>query len=200
MRHLTYVATALLAAVLSSLGSAAAGDELAAAALEVSLSVEEAYAAIPHRRTPFEFEEARLSPADRTYLEGAFALIDEGIRLRVATWRDLDARPAAGAVAVARLDALIEAFEALAPPAELEPYQRLVAKALSEQRGFFEEWAQAGEHFDYRERKPLGAHPRVRAASSALKGAYGILMRRYPRESARNRQAFFDYHCALDFI
>lgn len=46
--------------------------EREAAAFELSLSVKEAYAAIPHRRTPFDFEAARLSAADRAYLDSAF--------------------------------------------------------------------------------------------------------------------------------
>lgn len=43
-------------------------------------------------------------------------------------------------------------------------------------------------------------HPKVRSASGKLLGAYGNLMRMYPNEDGTNRQAFFDYLCALDFI
>jgi hypothetical protein len=74
-----------------------------------------------------------------------------------------------------------------------------VLAALADQRAFLSEWEAAGPTFAYRDR--IGAHPRVTAASAALRRAYDELMKLYgPAEPARNRAAFFDYHCALDFL
>jgi hypothetical protein len=33
-----------------------------------------------------------------------------------------------------------------------------------------------------------------------LRAAYNELMARYPGEAQANKDAFFDYHCALDFL
>ena len=43
-------------------------------------------------------------------------------------------------------------------------------------------------------------HYKVRSSSANLQGAYSDLMRLYSSENATNKQAFFDYLCALDFI
>jgi hypothetical protein len=44
------------------------------------------------------------------------------------------------------------------------------------------------------------SHSKVRSSSANLQGAYGDLMRLFPSENATNKQAFYDYLCALDFI
>jgi len=42
--------------------------------------------------------------------------------------------------------------------------------------------------------------PDVKQASGNLHRAYGLLMNAFPGETARNRTAFFDYLCALDYL
>jgi hypothetical protein len=46
----------------------------------------------------------------------------------------------------------------------------------------------------------LAANGNVQAASAAARAAYGELMSKYPGESQSNKDAFFDFHCALDFL
>ena len=55
--------------------------------LSLDLSVEAAYAAIPHRRTAMDFATSSMPDQDKRFLEVAFHLIDQGIRLRVATYQ-----------------------------------------------------------------------------------------------------------------
>jgi hypothetical protein len=50
------------------------------------------------------------------------------------------------------------------------------------------------------DRGQIGGHAGARHASDALRAAYNELMARYPNEGPTNRDAFFDYHCALDFL
>ena len=98
------------------------------------------------------------------------------------------------------MDQLIDYLQTIEAPSGLSRYQSTLLKALSDQRAFFDEWRNEGQQFQYSNGQTLGAHPRVQSASSSLKEAYGILMQTYPGESNHNKQAFFDYHCALDFL
>jgi hypothetical protein len=166
---------------------------------DLPFSVEEAYAAIPHRRTVFDFEGSSVPPIEADYLRIVFHLLDQGTRLRVAAYRDLYRRGASEARPVDRYTELISRVESLAPPLHLGPYRDAVLRALKDQRAVFEEWTRAGAGFSFRDR--IAEHPKVRSASQALQQAYGLLMSRYgTSESRRNRDALFDVHCALDFL
>lgn len=168
---------------------------------DLPLSVAEAYAAIPHRQTRFRFETAPLRVEERRYLEAMFHLIDQGTRVRVVAWRDLYHRDATPCDPVGRLTVLIRYVDALAPPPDLGAYHAEVRTALVEQRAFFREWLDRGADFEARGGGALAAHPAVQGSSRALRSAYGILMRRLgPGLAGQERQAFFDYHCALDFL
>ena len=175
---------------------------LLAAALAVSapagaMTTEEAYAAIPHRRTPFEAPASKL-PADKSAsLERLFAYTDRGVVLRVqgmAAQRNGDAR---------ELKRVLEGYDALvaevrgAPLApEVVPARDQVAEALVLQRKFLAS-RPSGLTFV---RNQLASTPEVSQASGKLQGAYGALMRAFPGESPKNKQSFYDYLCALDFL
>lgn len=168
--------------------------------LQLELSVADAYRAIPHRRTPMDFAASDMPEQDRRYLEVAFQLIDQAIRLRVTAYQKF-ARGDAGAVRlIADMDRLIEFLDQSAAPASLTNYQKRLRQALSEQRAFFADWQEQGRAFQYGAPNQVGAHINVQRASNALKAAYDILMQTYPGEGPHNQAAFFDYHCALDFI
>src|SRR6266850_4497556 len=55
--------------------------------LNLVLSVDAAYAAIPHRRTAMDFAASNMPDQDRRFLEVAFHLIDQAIRLRVTAYQ-----------------------------------------------------------------------------------------------------------------
>ena len=133
-----------------------------------AMSVDEAYASIPHRRTVFD-RRAALMPADEAdCLVRLFALVDRAIVARVTK---------------TGYEPLLAELRALALPARLQPVQRLVVEAVVAERAYLEGDASA-----------------VHTASVRLHEAYGHLMRLYPEEGAQNRDAFFDYLCALDFL
>ena len=98
------------------------------------------------------------------------------------------------------MDRLISYLQNTEAPASLSGYQAHLLKALADQRSFFEEWQTQGQQFQYGSPQALGTHPKVQSASTALREAYGILMETYPGEGNGNKEAFFDYHCALDFL
>ena len=139
-----------------------------AAHAAAAMSVDEAYASIPHRRTVFD-RRAALMPADEADgLVRLFALVDRAIVARVTK---------------TGYEPLLAELRALALPARLQPVQRLVGEAVVAERAYLDGEASA-----------------VHTASARLHEAYGQLMRLYPEEGAQNRDAFFDYLCALDFL
>jgi hypothetical protein len=73
-----------------------------------------------------------------------------------------------------------------------------VLQGLTNQRQFFVEWNAQGERFGYPQ--VVSTHPAVQRASGSLRSAYQELMRQFPAEAQSNKEAFFDYHCALDFL
>jgi hypothetical protein len=168
--------------------------------LNLALSVEEAYEAIPHRRTAMDLAASNIPTREKRYLEVAFHLIDQSIRLRVTAYRKFSHGIAGDAQLISDMGRVSEFLQSSAPPANLSGYHKHLVKALSDQRAYFEEWSARGEQFQYGTPQRLASHPKVQGASNALREAYGILMQIYSGESEHNRQAFFDYHCALDFL
>ncbi|MCC6540350.1 MAG: hypothetical protein IT162_22580 [Bryobacterales bacterium] len=151
-----------------------------------AVSVEEAYRAIPHRQTVFQPAAAQMPASERVYLAAFFQAVDQAIVAKVASRRGATVQQAYAPVK--------QAWSALRPPtAVLQAAQDKVKDAIADQYAFLQEL----------ERKQTGwdmNHAKVRSASSKLQAAYGELMRLYPGETASNKQAFFDYLCALDFI
>lgn len=168
--------------------------------LNLDLSVEEAYKAIPHRRTAMDFAASNLPAEERLYLEVAFHLIDQSVRLRVTAYQKFSQGETGNAGLIADMGRIIEFLQTHEPPANLSGYHKQLVKALAEQRAFFEEWSAHATQFQYGSPNRLAAHPKVQGASNALRAAYAVLMQQYSGENDHNKQAFFDYHCALDFI
>jgi hypothetical protein len=165
--------------------------------LNLDLSVDAAYAAIPHRRIAMDFAASNMPDEDKRFLEVAFHLIDQAIRLRVTACQNSEFRDSQS---ISELDRLVEYLQNTEAPATLASYQDNLLQALTDQRAFFEEWRTEGQQFQYGSSQAIASHPRVQSASTALRAAYGILMAKYSSESNNNKEAFFDYHCALDFI
>lgn len=169
----------------------------AAPTLDLDLSIDAAYAAIPHRRTVMDFAASNVPEQDKRFLQVAFHVIEQAIRLRVTAYQRFSR---GDSQSLSDMDRLIEYLQDVEAPASLSAYQVRLLKALSDQQAFFQEWQIQGAQFPYGSHQAIGQHGKVQSASNALREAYGILMEMYPSESDRNKAAFFDYHCALDFI
>jgi hypothetical protein len=167
-------------------------------ALNAYGSIDDAYAAIPHRRTRMDFSRSPMAAEDKTYLAAAFAAAEAGIVLRVAALRAFNDKGGARASVLADMEQLGAHLAAGRPPPRLSEYHRLLAEALAQQRAVFVAWDRDGAAFTHA--RSLAGHPAVAASSQALHGAYQQLMQIFPAEDPGNRDAFFDYHCALDFL
>lgn len=160
-------------------------------------TVEASYAAIPHRRTVFPRPAAGIAERDADYLRLMFDLMDQSIVVRVNALSELSAGRSA-AEHLAAYDELIQCAEAIPAPDMLEQYHEAIRAALATQRGVVQ---------SLHRQTVLGttegsihSTPGVRKSSALLKKAYAMLMATFPASDQTTQKAFFDYHCALDFI
>ena len=168
-------------------------------ALDASaLTVEEAYAAIPHQRTVFDGNASRLTRAQVASLQQLFALCDKGTVLRVEAMRAVQAANLQELRrAISDYRVLIDSVNALNVPAEIKPVQQLVSEALQDHQRFFQSRLEQDRALAKRD---LAFTAEVQRASRELRRAYDVLMRTFPNEPAVNKAAFYDYLCALDFL
>ena len=159
---------------------------------------DQAYAAIPHRRTVWEFDTSTVPAGEKAYLKAMFQVLDQAIAVRVATQRDFLNGQFEKIDVDAEYELLVKYVHAMTVPPNLAAYHKHIVSALDQEQYFFRIWKMQGEQFWEKQRTQN--YPGVRGASAELKTAYDELMARYPGESAPNKDAFFDYHCALDFM
>lgn len=162
------------------------------------LSVTQAYQAIPHQRTAFDTTFSKVPAEEKAYLELMFLVVDQAIAVRVSTLRAYNEgdRTEEG---LTQYQALIDFVETVTPPESLSGYHNDIKLSLMAQKDFFQDWRSQSRGFAHRG-NAVGNHPKVQVASTHLRSAYGTLMNQFPDEDSINKSAFFDYHCALDFI
>jgi len=181
-------------------GDARASSARLAPSFHIGQSVDEAYASSSHRRTVFSPDEATMPAPERDYLSLVFHVIDQGVLLRVSAFDAFTAGKTSDPRYVAHLSTLLEFARGIHPPLRLRGYHGLVVQGLTDVRDFFKEWSKKGAQFENGTATALPSHPKVQSASSSLHQAYQTLLEAYPSEGDHNKEAFYDYHCALDFI
>ena len=163
-----------------------------------ALTADEAYSAIPHRRTLYEPPASTAAPDKARELGRLFTLTDEGVVLRVEGMRAQRARDAAQVRSVVqRYDALIAKLEGEKFAPEVARARDLIAEGVRMHRKYLASRPAGGMTFV---RNELTAAPDVTQASRKLIGAYQLLMAAFPKEAARNKTAFYDHLCALDYL
>jgi hypothetical protein len=162
------------------------------------LSAEQAYAAIPHRRTIWIEGQSAVPAEEKAYLKVMFQVLDQAVAVRVASLQRFSSERYDASDTDAQFDQLIKFVRAMPVPKALTVYHKHILDGFSGQRQFFQDWKSARERFAYAQQ--IAGHPGVRNSSEAIRAAYDELMSKYPRESATNKDAFFDYHCAWDFL
>ena len=162
--------------------------------------IKQAYASIPHRRTVFNFDVSDIDDAHEVYLKAVFHVTEQATVLRVGAYHRYVRYAPRESPELERMGQLIYFMRRLTPPQSLNEFHEHLLVAIKDQKAFYEQWGEEGFGFQYAQSPLLSQHPRVQNASKRLRQAYQILMRNYPRETLLNKQAFFDYLCALDFI
>ena len=170
-----------------------------------ALTVEEAYKAIPHSRAEYDPTRSTRDRSEREYLAALFRLSDRALVQRIMAMHALsDGKPGALATYESEIGTIVGDIESLREPQTATGLGAILVRALHGQLEFFRSWSRARE-------KGLpfgvpngtaqsGVDPTIRSASGSLHQLYGELMRRYANESAENKNSFFQYLCALDFI
>jgi len=163
-----------------------------------AMTADEAYSAIPHRRTPYEAPKSTVPPEKAQELGRLFMLTDEGVILRVQGMRAQRERNTAEVRSVLeRYDALIAKLAAEKFGAEVAPARDLIVDGVRMHRKYLASRPAGGMSFV---RNELTAAPDVTQASRKLIGAYQLLMAKFPKEAAHNKTAFYDHLCALDYL
>ncbi|MBI1216736.1 MAG: hypothetical protein GC185_13080 [Alphaproteobacteria bacterium] len=174
-KHLAFLCCLLLAA------PAARADD----SIRQSMTVSQAYSAIPHQKT--RFDPATATMPERELLDVFFGLTDLAVAERVIEQRAITG----GQAYVDNYDAILAKLAALDVPPKMQKAYDLITQAVREQREYLAR-VRGGEKFN-------ANAPLVESSHQKLVAAYGILMQAYPNEDAHNKQAFFDHLCALDF-
>lgn len=163
-----------------------------------AITVEAAYATIPHKRTVFDGNASKLSAAQIDSLKRLFASSDQGVVLRVEGLRALrGAEEAQLRRAINDYRALVSKVASLNLSAEIKPAQDLIAQAIADHQRFFE---MKLRDYDTLAKRDAAFTADINQASQKLHRAYDALMKAFPSEPAINKTAFYDYLCALDFL
>jgi len=188
----------LVSIVLPATLAFAHGLALAVETLPTSADVAAAYAAIPHQRTQFDRSSSTVSANQRADLARLFAYTDRGIVLRVRGMQAHGERSAAGLKSVvAGYEDLIADLRKEKFSAEIAPAQTLVLEALRLHQRHLQSRPEGGLVFVQQQ---ISIVPEVKEAHGKLLQAYNVLMRAFPCETQRNKTAFYDHLCALDFL
>ena len=167
----------------------------------VAMSVDEAYRAIPHQKTDFDPASARMRADEAAYLDAFFALVNAAIVERVQALQWFSSGGSVGkphADYRVRIDTILADLDRLDVPAGLRDIHGQVVAAVWLQAEYFEEWSERTARGDRFRFDRSDRH--VADSSRRLISAYRQLMKRYSKATSNNRQAFYDYLCALDFI
>ena len=163
-----------------------------------AMTADEAYSAIPHRRTLYEPPKSTIAAESARELGRLFTLTDEGVVLRVQGMRAQRERNAAEVRnLLERYDALIAKLAAEKFGGEVASARDLIVDGVRMHRKYLASRPTGGMTFV---RNELTAAPEVTQASRKLIGAYQLLMTRFPKEAAHNKTAFYDHLCALDYL
>src|SRR2546422_7464575 len=169
------------------------------------LTVEEAYQAVPHKRTPYEAQLSTLGPPEREFLSRFFVLSDQALVERVET---LKALREGNRLPYERYEEniarILTGLRLLQEPASARGLVAALSRAIEHQRAFFRKWNTATAV-----RRPFsfpagetqtGIDPSIGKASEELRRLYADLLSRYGTEHPHNREAFYQHLCALDFL
>lgn len=170
---------------------------VAISAYSYGITVEEAYTAVPHQRTIFDSQKSLLGSEQIQGLHILFGFTDKCLVLRIeglAAAKNNDITTLNKVVSDYQI--LIQSFEKIVFPIALRPVQTEVVSAVKQHQHYFAIKSQSQQNAAS---LSLVLDQDVNQSSQKLRIAYSQLMEIFSTESAINKQAFFDYLCALDF-
>lgn len=155
-----------------------------------ALEIEQAYRLIPHQQTPFVLNQSRIPDGEAAKVARLLSLAELAMAARVGAMR---AGPAKNDY-FSKIDTILWQLNNLDTSQNLHQARLHILAAIQQHRGYFE------LHGTDNDQVRVERNKLVQSSHRHLITAYNILMQLYPQETRHNKQAFFDYLCALDFI
>ena len=155
-----------------------------------ALEVEQAYRMIPHQRTVFLLNRTNLPASEAQQVAKLLTLAEKAMVERVNALHN-GARKTGYQ---SRVVSILRQLNELPVPGQVDAARDHIVAALRQHRVFFDLQVLTGDEASA-SRQAL-----IQSSHRHLLQAYHLLMQAYPDETRHNKQAFFDYLCALDFI
>jgi len=155
-----------------------------------AMGIEQAYQLIPHQRTVFQLHKTNLPVSEAQQVARLLKLAEKAMVERVNALKN-------GASKMgyqSRIDSILWQIEQLQVPDQVARARDHIQTAVQQHRSFFELQNVSGSN------AKASRNQLIQSSHQHLLAAYGVLMHSYPEETKHNKQAFFDYLCALDFI
>lgn len=155
-----------------------------------ALEIDTAYRLIPHKQTPFILLQSKIPKTEVEYVARLLSLSEFAMAERVEAM--IDGPDKSGYIS--QIDSILWQLGNLKTPQNLQPAHQHILTAIQQHRAYFELHNLSGE------KTKLQRNQLIQTSHRHLIMAYNLLMQLYPQETQHNKQAFFDYLCALDFI
>jgi len=155
-----------------------------------AMGTEQAYQLIPHQRTVFQLHKTNLPASEAQQVAKLLTLSEKAMVERVNALKN----GASKTGYLSRIDSILWQIEQLQVPGQVEAARDHIQLAVQQHRSFFELQNVSGSN------ARASRNQLILSSHKHLLSAYGVLMQSYPEEAKHNKQAFFDYLCALDFI
>jgi hypothetical protein len=155
-----------------------------------AMGIEQAYQLIPHQRTVFQLHKTNLPASEAQQVARLLKLSEKAMVERVNALKN----GASKTDYMSRIDSILWQIEQLQVPGQVKAARDHIQIAVQQHRSFFELQNDSGSN------AKASRNQLIQSSHQHLISAYGVLMRSYPEEVKHNKQAFFDYLCALDFI
>ncbi|MCP4769565.1 MAG: hypothetical protein GY875_25320 [Gammaproteobacteria bacterium] len=155
-----------------------------------AMETDQAYRLIPHQRTVFQLHQSAIPATEAQQVAKLLLLAEKAMVERV----DAMVNGAGKTGYLPRIDSILWQIDQLRVPIRVQAARDHIHEAVQQHRTFFELQNVTGNQVEAN-RQQL-----VQSSHRHLVKAYRQLLQTYPEETKHNKQAFFDYLCALDFI
>jgi hypothetical protein len=155
-----------------------------------ALEIDQAYRLIPHQQTTFKLQQSKIPKSDAHDVAQLLSLAEQAMVERV----DALVNGPDKSDYLSRIDSISWQIDHLQVPASIDSARQHILTAVQQHRAYFELHGANGSQ------AKVTRHQLIQSSHGHLIAAYNRLMQTYPAETGHNKQAFFDYLCALDFI
>jgi hypothetical protein len=155
-----------------------------------ALEIDKAYRLIPHKQTVFKLNQSKIPKTEAQSVAHLLSLAEQAMVERV----DALVNGPEKSGYLSQIDGISWQLSQLQMSAGIDPARAHILAAVQQHRAYFELHNVTGA------KSESARQQLIQSSHHHLITAYNLLMQSYPQETKHNKQAFFDYLCALDFI